>query len=336
MLDYHGSGMSVMEMSHRGPDFEALIKQAEVDLRSLLAIPGNYKVLFLEGGATHQFSSVPMNLMGEKREADYIVTGTWSKKAAQEAARYGKVNVLCDLGKYNRVPPQADWKPFSQTASYVYYCDNETIEGVEFSKIPEVPAGTVLVCDMSSNFLSRQFDITKYGMVYACAQKNFGPAGLTVVVIREDLLAIPPHPSTPLIFQNKLQAENGSMYNTPSCYNVYIAGLVFKWILGLGGLAGMEEINARKCAMLYDVIDASGYWRSPVAKDSRSRMNVTFLGKHDALEKDFLAAAKKAGLWFLAGHRSVGGFRASIYNAMPEAGIVKLIAFLKEFAAAHP
>jgi phosphoserine aminotransferase len=171
MLDYHGSGMSVMEMSHRGPDFEALIKQAEVDLRSLLAIPGNYKVLFLEGGATHQFSSVPMNLMGEKREADYIVTGTWSKKAAQEAARYGKVNVLCDLGKYNRVPPQADWKPFSQTASYVYYCDNETIEGVEFSKIPEVPAGTVLVCDMSSNFLSRQFDITKYGMVYACAEE---------------------------------------------------------------------------------------------------------------------------------------------------------------------
>eukprot|EP00727_Mastigamoeba_balamuthi_P009291 m51a1_g4985 putative phosphoserine aminotransferase (366) ;mRNA; r:78852-80448 len=335
MLDYHGTGMSIMEQSHRGEFFEPLIKKAEADLRKLLNIPANYKVLFLEGGATHQFSSIPLNLMGEKKEADYIVTGTWSKKAAAEAARYGKVNVITDLKKYDHIPARAQWKPFSPNAAYVYLTDNETVEGVEFDGVPET-AGVPVVADMSSNFLSKRIDVAKYGLVYACAQKNFGPAGLTVVVIREDLLEIPPHPMCPLIFQNKLQAENGSMYNTPSTYNIYIAGLVFQWILDLGGMEAMEAINHRKAAKLYKYIDESGYYRNPVAVANRSHMNVPFLGKDPKLEKEFLGEAKKAGMMFLAGHRSVGGFRASIYNAMPEAGVDRLIAFMKDFAAAHP
>jgi len=336
MLNFHGSGMSIMEVSHRTPVWEEIMKKAEANLRALLSIPANYKVLFHEGGATHQFSAVPLNLMGEKAEADYLCTGTWSKKAAAEAGRYGKVNVICDPGKVcNHVPDLKDWKPFSPTAAYVYYCDNETIEGVEFPEPPSVPAGIPLVCDMSSNLLSKRIDISKFGLIFACAQKNFGPAGLTVVIVREDLVNLKPHPHCPTIFMNKIQADNGSMYNTPACWNIYVANLVFEWILSLGGLAAMEERNKRKAAKLYDYIDASGYYSNPVKKEHRSHMNVPFLGPKDIDEKDFLAQAKKAGLVTLAGHRSVGGFRASIYNAMPEEGIDALIAFMKDYAEKH-
>jgi len=336
MLNYKGCGMSVMEMTHRGPHWEPIMKKVEADLRALLKIPANYKVLFLEGGATHQFSAIPMNLLGgAKKEADYIVTGTWSKKAVGEAKKFGTVNVICEPSKYNHVPEPSTWKPFSPNAAYVYYCDNETIEGVEFPYIPETN-GIPLVCDMSSNFLSRRFDITKFGLVYACAQKNFGPAGLTIVVVREDLLAIPPVPTCPTIFSFKVQADNGSMYNTPACYCIYIAGLCFEWLMNLGGLEVMEKMNADKALKLYEFIDNSGYYQNPVVKQFRSRMNVPFTSKNAADEKAFLAEATKAGLHTLAGHRSVGGFRASIYNAMPAAGIDALIEFMKVFMAAHP
>ncbi|KAH3762593.1 3-phosphoserine/phosphohydroxythreonine transaminase [Pelomyxa schiedti] len=336
MLNWNGSGMSVMEMTHRGPHWEAIMKRAEVDLRNLLSIPANYKVLFLEGGATHQFSAIPMNLLGgAKKEADYIVTGTWSKKAIAEAKKYGTANVICEPPKCNTIPDPTTWRPFSPNAAYVYYCDNETIEGVEFPFIPETH-GIPLVCDMSSNFLSRRFDVSKFGLVYACAQKNFGPAGLTIVLIREDLLAIPPVPACPTIFSFKLQADNNSMYNTPACYCIYIAGLCFQWLLSLGGLEGMERINAQKAARLYDFIDNSGYYKNPVTKEFRSRMNVPFISKNPADEKAFLTEAAAEGLVTLAGHRSVGGFRASIYNAFPEAGIEKLIEFMKAFMIRHP
>jgi phosphoserine aminotransferase len=337
MLNYHGTGMSVMELSHRTPVWEEVMRKAEANLRQLLSIPANYKVLFHEGGATHQFSGVPLNLLGDKKEADYLTTGTWSKKAAVEAGKYCKVNIITDPGKVcNRVPETSEWKPFSPDAAYVYYCDNETIEGVEFPEPPKLPYPNVpLVCDMSSNLLSRRFDVSKFGLVYACAQKNFGPAGLTVVIVREDLLAIKPHPACPTIFSNKTQADNGSMYNTPACWNIYIANLVFEWIIGRGGLAAMEEYNAKKAAMLYSYIDESGFYTNPVKLVNRSRMNVPFLAQKDTDEKDFLAEAKKRGLVTLAGHRSVGGFRASIYNAMPIEGIQALIAFMKEYAEKH-
>eukprot|EP01105_Mastigella_eilhardi_P007117 TRINITY_DN18569_c0_g1_i1.p2 TRINITY_DN18569_c0_g1~~TRINITY_DN18569_c0_g1_i1.p2 ORF type:complete len:366 (-),score=138.11 TRINITY_DN18569_c0_g1_i1:30-1127(-) len=337
MLNYHGCGMSVMEMTHRGPFWEPIMKQTEDDLRKLLDIPANYKVLFLEGGATHQFAAIPMNLLGgEKKEADYVVTGNWSTKAMQEAQKYGKVNVVSMQKPFKQVPDPKTWKPFSPNAAYVYYCDNETIEGVEFPFIPETN-GIPLVCDMSSNFLSRRFDVSKFGLVYACAQKNFGPAGLTIVIIREDLLQIPPMPCCPTIFSFKTQADSGSMYNTPACYCIYIAGLCFKWLLNLGGLKAIEEINERKAKKLYDYIDASGYYTNPVQKANRSHMNLPFLSKHGAAdEKTFVAEATKQGLTTLAGHRSVGGFRASIYNAFPEEGVDKLIEFMKKYAEAHP
>ena len=334
MLNYNGTGMGVMEMSHRSAPFEAIIKKAEADLRKIYSIPENYRVLFHEGGATHQFSAIPLNLMGEKKTADYIVTGTWSKKAMAEAKRYGDVNVICEPTK-GRVADRASWKAFNPEAAYVYYCDNETIEGIEFHQPPEVPAGVPLVADMSSDFLSKKLDITKYGVIFACAQKNYGPAGLTVMIIRDDLIARPPMPCCPTIMMNKIQADNGSMYNTPSSYNIYIAGLVFQWVLDMGGIEAVEELNRKKAALLYDYIDASKYYVNPVIPENRSRMNVPFLGPAGFDDKDFLSEAKKHKLVTLAGHRSVGGFRASIYNAMPMAGVEALVAFMKEYAAAH-
>lgn len=334
MLNYNNTGMGVMEMSHRSAPYEAIIKKAEADLRKIYSIPENYKVLFHEGGATHQFSGIPLNLMGEKKTADYLVTGTWSKKAAAEAKRYGTVNMVCEPVK-GRVADKASWKPFNPEAAYVYYCDNETIEGVEFHEIPEVPEGVPLVADMSSDFLSKKLDISKFGVIFACAQKNYGPAGLTVMIIREDLIARTPLPGCPTIMMNKTQADNGSMYNTPASYNIYISGLVFQWILDMGGIEAIEAQNAKKAKLLYDYIDASGYYTNPVAPEFRSRMNVPFLGPKGFDDKDFLAEAKKHKLVSLAGHRSVGGFRASIYDAMPIAGIEALIAFMKEYAAAH-
>ena len=334
MLNYNGSGMGVMEMSHRSATYDAIIKKAEADLRKIYSIPENYKVLFHEGGATHQFSGIPLNLMGEKRTADYIVTGTWSKKAAAEAKRYGTVNMICEPAK-GRVPEKSTWKPFNPEAAYIYYCDNETIEGVEFHEVPEVPADIPLVADMSSDFLSKKLDISKFGVIYACAQKNYGPAGLTVMIIREDLLTRKPLDGCPTIMMNKTQADAGSMYNTPATYNIYIAGLVFEWILEMGGIEAVQALNAKKAALLYSYIDESKYYRNPVIPENRSRMNVTFLGPEGFDDKDFLAEAKKKSLVQLAGHRSVGGFRASIYDAMPIAGVEALIAFMKEYAAAH-
>ena len=336
MLNYNGSGMGIMEMSHRTPVWEGVMKKTEDDIRKLLDVPANYKILFHEGGATHQFSGIPLNLMGEKKKADYIVTGTWSKKAAAEAKRYGEVNIIGGQTPFNKLPDLKEAK-FSPDASYVYYCDNETIEGVEFREPPTLPYPEVpLVADMSSNFMSKKLDISKFGVIYSCAQKNYAPAGLTVMIIREDLLEIPPHPLTPTIMMNKTQAANGSMYNTPATYNIYIAGLTFEWILGLGGLAKLEEINRKKAMMLYDYIDGSNYYRNPVQKEHRSFMNVTFLGPEKLDTKDFQAEAKKVGLVSLGGHRSVGGFRASIYNAMPVEGVEKLIEFMKKYAAEHP
>jgi len=334
MLNYHGSGMGVMEMSHRSATYDAIIKKAEADLRKIYSIPENYKVLFHEGGATHQFSGIPLNLMGEKKTADYIVTGTWSKKAATEAKRYGTVNMICEPAK-GRVPEKSAWKPFNPEAAYIYYCDNETIEGVEFHDVPEVPADIPLVADMSSDFLSKKLDISKFGVIYACAQKNYGPAGLTVMIIREDLIQRKPLDGCPTIMMNKTQADSGSMYNTPATYNIYIAGLVFEWILEMGGIEAIQALNAKKAALLYDYIDSSAYYVNPVIPENRSRMNVTFLGPKGFDDKDFLNEAKKKKLVQLAGHRSVGGFRASIYDAMPIAGVEALIAFMKEYAAGH-
>jgi len=334
MLNYHGCGMGVMEMSHRSSTYEEIIKKAEADLRKILSIPENYKVLFHEGGATHQFSAIPMNLLGDKKKADYIVTGTWSKKAAKEAERYWTVNYITNPTK-GRVAEKSEWKPFSPDAAYVYYCDNETIEGIEFPEPPEVPAGVPLVADMSSNFLSKKLDISKYGVIYACGQKNYCPAGLTIMIIREDLLEIPPQPFCPTIMMNKTQADHGSMYNTPASYNIYIAGLVFEWILEQGGIEAVEAVNRKKAAILYDYIAESKYYTNPVIPENRSKMNVPFLGPEGLDTKDFLAEAKKVGLVTLAGRRSVGGIRASIYNAMPVEGVEKLVQFMKDYAAAH-
>jgi len=285
------------------------------------------------------FSAIPFNLLGgEKKEADYIVTGTWSGKAAGEAKKYGTINTVVNLGsgKYTSVPPQSEWKQLNPNAAYVYLCDNETVEGVEFEHLPETH-GVPIIADMSSNLLSKKIDVTKYGCIYACAQKNFGAAGLTIMIIRDDLLKIPPHPLCPGIMRFADLVKERSMINTPATYCIYIAGLVFEWILHeIGGIEKMEAINRLKAKKLYDYIDASGYYKNPVALHNRSIMNVPFVGKHADLEKKWLEEAEKEGLVTLAGHRSVGGFRASIYNAMPVEGVEKLIAFMKKFAEAHP
>jgi phosphoserine aminotransferase len=332
LLDWHGSGVSVMEMSHRGKEFIAIAQKAESDLRELLSIPANYKILFLQGGASAQFAMVPINLLRGRQKADYINTGEWSKKAIKEAKRFCAVNVAAssEASNFAAAPKQGDLK-LDPEAAYVHYTPNETIGGVEFSYIPAT-GNVPLVADMSSTLLSRPIDVSKYGLIYAGAQKNIGPAGLTIVVLREDLLG-QALPTAPSMFDYKIHADNESMYNTPPTYAWYIAGLVFEWLKNKGGLKGMAAINQRKADKLYGYIDASdGFYRNPVEKASRSWMNVPFTLKDAALDEAFLKGAKGAGLVQLKGHRSVGGMRASIYNAMPESGVDALIAYMQEFA----
>jgi phosphoserine aminotransferase len=334
LMDWHGSGMSVMEMSHRGKEFIAIHAQAEADLRELLNIPSNYKVLFLQGGAAAQFALVPMNLLRGRKSADYVNTGQWSKKAIGEARRYCKVNVAASSedANFTYVPQQSEWK-LDREAAYVHITSNETIGGVEFHWIPET-GDVPLVTDASSHILSRPMDVTRYGLLYAGAQKNMGPAGLTIVIVRDDLIGNP-LPVTPSVFDLKLQAENDSMYNTPPTYAIYIAGLVFEWLKGLGGLAKMEELNIAKANLLYDYLDQTEFYHSPVAKEDRSRMNIPFTLRNDALDGAFLKGAEAAGLTQLKGHRSVGGMRASIYNAMPQQGVRALVEYMREFERKH-
>ncbi|HVN42785.1 MAG TPA: 3-phosphoserine/phosphohydroxythreonine transaminase [Steroidobacteraceae bacterium] len=330
MLDWHGQGMSVMEMSHRGKAFVSIAQQAEADLRELLAVPANYRVLFLQGGATAQFAAVPLNLAAAPGAvADYVNTGAWSKKAIGEAKRYCKVNIAADAGgAYTDVPPQSQWQ-LTAGAAYVHYTPNETIGGVEYPFVPatgEVP----LVADFSSTILSRPLDVSRYGVIYAGAQKNIGPAGLVVVIVREDLLGRA-RADVPTVFDWKAMAADGSMLNTPATYSWYVAGLVFQWIKRQGGLPAMERLNRAKAEKLYAAIDGSGYYKNPVEKSCRSWMNVPFTLPNAELDKPFLEGAKKAGLVTLEGHRSVGGMRASIYNAMPMAGVDALVAYMQDF-----
>jgi phosphoserine aminotransferase len=328
---WQNSGMSVMEMSHRGKEFIAIAEQAEADLRELLAIPANYKVLFLQGGASLQFAMVPLNLLRGGNEADYLNTGLWSKKAVAEAKKYCQVHLAVNAEPNNFTAlPAYDSSKFNPNAAYVHYTPNETINGLEFHTIPEV-GDKPLVADMSSTILSRPLDVSKYGLIYAGAQKNIGPAGLTIVIVREDLTDNA-MPGTPTMLMYKTHLDNQSMYNTPPTYAWYIAGLVFKWLKDQGGLAAMGERNQRKAAMLYAAIDQSEFYGNPVDPPYRSWMNVPFTIKNPDLEKTFLAEAKTVGLVSLAGHRSVGGMRASIYNAMPEAGVQALIEFMNDFA----
>jgi len=334
LLDWRGSGMSVMEMSHRGKEFIAIAEQAEADLRTLLGIPANYKVLFLQGGATGQFAAVPLNLLRGNSKADYLNTGNWSKKAIGEAKRHCQVNVVASSedSRFSTIPPRASWN-CDPDAAYFHYTPNETIGGVEFHEIPDV-GDVPLVADMSSTILSRPLDVSRFGVIYAGAQKNIGPAGLTIVIVREDLMGAA-HPLTPSVLDYKNQADNDSMSNTPPTYAWYIAGLVFKWLLEQGGLNAMGERNQRKAQLLYDAIDNSGYYKNPVDPNCRSWMNVPFTLPDANLDKTFLAEAKEAGLLTLAGHRSVGGMRASIYNAMPEAGVRALVDFMADFQRRH-
>ena len=334
MLDWHGSGMSVMEMSHRGKEFIGIAEQAEADLRELLAVPANYKVLFVQGGATLQFAAVPMNLLRGRKAADYVNTGEWAKKAIKEAQRYCAVNIAASSEDQNfsYAPAQENWK-LDANAAYVHYTSNETIGGVEFHWVPDT--GSVpLVADMSSHILSRPIDVSRYGLIYAGAQKNIGPAGLTIVIVRDDLIGNA-LPLTPAMLDYKVQADNGWMFNTPPTYAVYIAGLVFQWLKKLGGLKQMEQINRAKAKLLYDFLDQTEFYYSPVAKSDRSLMNVPFRLRNEALDEKFLKQAKQSGLVELKGHRSVGGMRASIYNAMPVEGVKALVAFMREFQAKH-
>ncbi|WP_434114152.1 3-phosphoserine/phosphohydroxythreonine transaminase [Methylocaldum sp. GT1TLB] len=332
--DWHSTGMSIMEMSHRGKDFVAVAEKSEADLRELLTIPANYKVLFLQGGATGQFAAVPMNLLRGKFKACYVNTGLWSEKAVSEAERYCSVAIAASSKEsgFTTVPPRSDWR-IDPDAAYLHYTANETIGGVEFQDVPD-SAGLPLVCDMSSNILSRPLDVGRFGLIYAGAQKNMGPAGIVVVIAREDLIG-QALTGTPSIFDYKKQADSGSMLNTPPTYNWYLLGLVLEWLRDQGGLAAVEARNIRKAEKLYAAIDGSTFYSNPIQPAYRSRMNVPFrLAKAD-LEKTFLAEAKAAGLVNLEGHRSVGGFRASIYNAMPEEGVDALIEFMREFERRH-
>jgi phosphoserine aminotransferase len=325
--------MSVMEMSHRGKDYVGIAERAEADLREILGVPAHYKVLFLQAGATGQFAAIPLNLTRADSVADYVNTGAWSKKAIGEAKRYCRVNVAADAGgNYSTVPARDSWK-LTPGAAYVHYTPNETIGGVEFPFVPDV-GDVPLVADMSSTILSRPLDVSRFGVIYAGAQKNIGPAGLVVVIVREDLLGRA-RPDTPTVFDWKAMAADGSMLNTPATYSWYVAGAVFQWIKRQGGLAAMERLNRAKADKLYAAIDGSGFYRNPVAKECRSWMNVPFTLPSEALDKPFLDGAKAAGLVALAGHRSVGGMRASIYNAMPMAGVEALVEFMKEFQGRH-
>jgi phosphoserine aminotransferase len=331
MLDWRGSGMSVMEMSHRGPEFMSIAAEAESDLRALLAVPANYKVLFLQGGATLQFAQVPMNLLRGKGKADYVVTGEWSKKAVKEAKNYCDVAIAASSEDRNFTYAPKQWKVRAGTA-YVHYCSNETIGGVEYHEIPETEAP--LVADASSHFLSRPIDVSKLGLIYAGAQKNAGPAGLTIVIVRDDLIGSAAK-GTPTVMDYKLQADADSMLNTPATYSMYIAGLVFKWLKQLGGLAEIEKRNIEKAKTLYDYLDQSRFFRNPVAKEDRSRMNVPFTLANPGLDGEFLKGAQARGMVQLKGHRSVGGMRASIYNAMPLEGVQSLVQYMREFEQKH-
>ena len=332
MVDWQGSGQSVMEMSHRGKEFIAIAQAAEADLRELMDIPANYKVLFLQGGATLQFEMIPINLLAGKASADYVHTGEWAKKAIKAAKTFCNVNVVASAEdkSFTYAPAQADWK-LTKDAAYVHYTAKETIGGVEFNWVPNT-GDVPLVCDMSSNILSRPVDVAKYGLVYAGAQKNIGPAGLTIVIVRDDLVgkAVPTPPAM-LNYQTHVDAE--SMYNTPPTYAIYIAGLVFQWLKRNGGIAAMEQKNIDKANLLYGYLDNSDFYRNPVARPDRSRMNVPFTLKDAGLDDEFLKGAKARGMVQLKGHRSVGGMRASIYNAMPVEGVKALVDYMQEFAA---
>ena len=330
LLDWHGAGMSVMEMSHRDKEFMSIAQEAEKDLREIAGIPSNYKVLFMQGGATAQFSLIPMNLLGTKGSADYVLTGDWGKKAAKECGKYGKANIAAssESDKFTHIPDVSTWK-LDPNAAYVHITPNETIHGVEFQYTPDTK-GVPLVADMSSNILSRPIDVSKYGLIYGGAQKNIGPAGVTIVIVREDLIG---HASaiTPGVFDYKAVADNESMLNTPACFSWYVSGLVFKWIKSQGGLAGIGERNERKAKLLYDYIDSQDFYKNPVAKKDRSWMNVPFTLPNPELDADFLKGAKAASLNGLKGHRAVGGMRASLYNAMQESGVATLVEYMKEF-----
>ena len=330
MLDYKGCGMSVMEMSHRSKAFEEIIKTAESDLRELMHIPDNYKVLFLQGGASQQFAMIPMNLMKNK-VADYIVTGQWAKKAYQEAAKYGKVNKIASSEDktFSYIPDCSDL-PISEDADYVYICENNTIYGTKFKELPNTK-GKTLVADVSSCFLSEPVDVSKYGIIYGGVQKNIGPAGVVIVIIREDLITEDVLPGTPTMLTYKTHADADSLYNTPPAYGIYICGKVFQWLKEMGGLEAMKERNERKAKILYDFLDQSKLFKGTVEKKDRSLMNVPFVTGSDELDAKFVKEAKAAGLENLKGHRSVGGIRASIYNAMPEEGVQALVDFMKKF-----
>ena len=337
LLDWHGSGMSVMEMSHRGAAFMSIAEQAHADLRELLNIPSNYKILFMQGGALAENSIVPLNLIGKKPHIDFVNTGHWSVKSIKEAARYASVNVAAsseDRG-FTYVPLVSDWE-LSERAAYVHICTNETLGGVEYQSVPDLSALTdaPLVADVSSHILSRPLDVTKFGVIYGGAQKNIGPAGLTIVIVRDDLLD-QAHPLCPSAFHYRQVADNDSMYNTPPTYAIYMAGLVFQWLKQQGGLQKMEQQNIAKAQLLYDAIDSSSLYENRVNPADRSRMNATFYLRRDELTAQFVAEAAAAGLASLKGHRAVGGIRASIYNAMPPAGVGKLVDFMRDFELRH-
>mgnify|MGYP000034650718 CR=1 FL=1 len=332
LLDWQGRGMSVMEMSHRGEAFMSIAQQAEADLRALLKIPDNYSVLFFQGGAAGQFSAVPQNLMGHRAVADHVITGNWGKKAIKEAGKYGEARIAASSedGGFTDLPPRDSWQ-LSDDAAYVHYTPNETIQGVAFPETPDT-GDVPLVADLSSAFLAEPLDVSKYGVIYAGAQKNAGPAGVTMVIVRHDLME-QAQPGVPMIWDYAQQAQANSMLNTPPCFAWYICGLTFRWLLDQGGLESIAAVNHRKASKLYDAIDKSDFYHNPVAENARSIMNVPFLLADDGLNKTFLSEAEEAGLHALKGHRSVGGMRASIYNAMPEAGVDALIDFMRDFEA---
>ena len=333
MLDWHGSGMSVMEMSHRGKEFTSILEKTEADLRTLLNIPSNYKVLFLQGGAIAENAMIPLNLLAGKA-ADYVVTGSWSKRSVEDARAFGQIDIAAsnEAEHFTHVPAYASWK-LNKNAAYVHVCTNETINGVEFDGLPNT-GDVPIVADMSSHILSRPIDVSKFGVIYAGAQKNIGPAGLCIVIVRDDLLESASK-LTPAVFNWKTQAANQSMINTPPTYGIYIAGLVFEWLLAQGGVAAIEQKNRAKAKLLYDYIDSGLFYSNNIAINNRSRMNVPFFLRDESLNDAFLKGADAAGLLQLKGHRIVGGMRASIYNAMPIEGVQALIAYMKAFESAH-
>lgn len=339
MLDWRGAGVGVMEMSHRSKEFVSIAEQAEADLRELMAIPANYRVLFMQGGAIAENAIIPMNLMGEEKRADYVVTGSWSVKSQKEARKYGEVNIAAtsEASGYTTVPPMSEWK-LSARPSYLFTCTNETIGGVEYPFEPDLArigrAEVPVVADVSSHILSRPFDVTKYGLLFGGAQKNIGPAGLTIVIVRDDLLGRAA-PFCPTAFDYRTVADNGSMYNTPPTYAIYIAGLVFQWLKRKGGVAGIEAQNIAKAELLYGFLDDCPFYGNRIDPACRSRMNVPFFLKDESLNDRFLAGAKDAGLVQLKGHKSVGGMRASIYNAMPLEGVQALVDYMRDFALRH-